>query len=232
MHTEKRPPAYLPLTAAALLTLTVLARGMGYIYSTMATDIAYSEVTVSVMGILVELLTILRTVTGYAAILYAMSRWDHDHVRSGPPVLVTVLCLDAVDYFSRYLVDSATHSITNMETAAALWLLIQFAYSTLLLLVSFGLGSRLLHPKSPRVPEGLDTLLTVSIACLLVSRLLLELYYLLDFVTTYSNVTPTEVSSIIGQFLYTLVLYGGVAWVAAMAVAALLRSLWGNGANG
>ncbi len=232
MHTEKRPPAYLPLTAAALLTLTVLARGMGYIYSTMATDIAYSELTVSIMGILVELLTILRTVTGYAAILYAMARWDHDHFRSGPPVLVTVLCLDAADYLSRFLVDSATHSITNMETAAAIWLLIQFAYSTLLLLVSFLVGSRLLHPKPPRLPKGLDTLLTASVACLLSSRLLLELYYLLDFVTTYSNITPGEVSSIIGQLLYTVVLYGGVAWVAIMAAAALLRSLWGSGANG
>ncbi len=224
MKTEKRSPAYLPLVAAALLTLTVLARGMGFIYSTMATDIAYSELAVSVMGILVELLTILRTVTGYAAVLYAMARWD----RSGSPALVTVLCLDAADYFSRFLVDSATHSITNMETAAALWLLIQFAYSTALLLLCFWLGRRLLHPKNGRAPQGLDTCLTVGVACLLGSRLVLELYYLIDFVTTYSNITPGEVSSILGQFLYTIVLYGGVAWVAIMAAAAALRSLWGN----
>ncbi len=232
MYTEKRPPAYLPLTVAVLLTLTVLSRGMGYIYSTMATDVAYSELSVSIMGILVELLTILRTVTGYAALLYGMTRWDRDAIRNGPPVLLTILCLDAADYFSRYLVDSATHSITNMETAAALWLLIQFGYSTVLLLVSFWLGCRLLHPKNGREPKDLDTLLTVSVACLLGSRLVLELYYLIDFVTTYSNITTGEISSIIGQFLYTLVLYGGAAWLAIMAAAAVLRSLWGSGVTG
>ena len=85
---------YLPMTALVLLVLTMLCRGMGYIYSTMATDIAYSEVTVSIMGILVEGLTILRTVAGYCGILYAMWRWERNgesRYRCGGAVTLTVL---------------------------------------------------------------------------------------------------------------------------------------------
>ena len=64
MNTEKMRLTYLPMTALVLLVLTLLCRGMGYIYSTMATDIAFGELTVSIMGILVECLIILRTVAG------------------------------------------------------------------------------------------------------------------------------------------------------------------------
>ncbi len=230
MHTEKRPTSYLPLVALALLVLTGLSRGMGYIYSTMATDIAYAELPVRIIGILVEVLNILRTVTGYAAILFAMARWDRDtpaKVRCGPAAFVVVWVMDILDYASRYLVDIATASITDMEMVAMLWLLLQLSYSTILLLVCWCLGTWLTHPKSG-APKSLDVLLTCSVLVLAGSRLLLEGYYILEFLSLYANVTTSEISAMVGQVLYTLVLYGGVAWVAIMAVSATLKGMYGT----
>ncbi len=227
--TEKKSASYLPLVAGALLLLTLLCRGMGYIYSTIATDLAYSELTVSIMGILVEMLTILRTITGFGAVLFAMARWDSDtpvKYRCGTSVFVLVLCMDALDYFSRYLVDSAMGSIVNMEKAAALWLVLQFVYSTLLITLCWGTGALLFHPKTGK-PKSLDRVLTQSVLYLTVSRLLLELYYILDFVTTYADITFSEKSAMVGQVLYTLVLYGGFAWAVSMGIAAGLRGIYG-----
>ena len=221
---------YLPMTALVLLVLTMLCRGMGYIYSTMATDIAYGEVAVSVMGILVEGLTILRTVAGYCGILYAMWRWERDgacRYRCGGAVTLTVLLCDGIDCFSRYLVDSITSSITDMEVVAALWLAMQFCYSTVMVVLVWCTGKFLFHPAAGKVRSGMERAVTRAVVYLFGSRILLEVYYLVDFLTTYSDVTAAEVSSIAGQFLYTAVLYGGAAWGIGMGLTALLRGMYG-----
>ncbi len=231
MNTEKMRLTYLPMTALVLLVLTVLCRGMGYIYSTMATDIVFGEVTVSIMGILVECLTILRTVAGYCGILYAMYRWerdDMDRYRCGGVVTLTVLLCDALDCFSRYLVDSATSSITDMEIVAAFWLILQFCYSTVLVVAVWCTGKFLFHPAAGKQRSSIDRAVTQVVLYLLGIRLALEVYYLIDFLTTYSDVTGAEISSIIGQFLYTAVLYGGIAWGIGMGLTVLLRGMYGE----
>ena len=231
VRTEKMRMTYLPMTALVLLVLTVLCRGMGYIYSTMATDIAYGEVAVSIMGVLVEGLTILRTMAGYCGILYAMWRWERDgegRYRCGGAVTLTVLLCDGIDCFSRYLVDSATSSITDMEVVAALWLALQFLYSTVLVVLVWCTGKFLFHPAAGKVRSGIGRAVTQAVVYLLGTRIVLEVYYLADFLTTYSDVTAAEVSSIVGQFLYTAVLYGGVAWGIGMGLTALLRGTYGE----
>lgn len=230
MKTEKMRLTYLPLAALLLLLLTVLGRGMGYIYSTMATDIAYSDLAVEIMGILVEVLTILRTVTGYCVILYAMYRWEKpdSRYRCGGAVTLLVLVCDAADCFSRYLVDKATSSITDMETVAAIWLLLQFCYSTILVMLCWCTGYFLFHPASGKTPASLEKVSFLSVMYLLGTRLVLEIYYLIDFLTAYSNVTGNEVSAIIGQFLHTLVLYGGAALGLILGIGALLRQMYGE----
>ena len=222
---------YLPMTALVLLVLTMLCRGMGYIYSTMATDIAYGDVTVSIMGILVEGLTILRTVAGYCGILYAMWRWERDgdvRYRCGGAVTLTVLLCDGMDCFSRYLVDSATSSITDMEVVAALWLSLQFVYSTVLVVLVWCTGIFLFHPAAGKERGGIGRAVTQSVVYLLGTRIVLEIYYLVDFLTTYTDVTAVEVSSIVGQFLYTAVLYGGAAWGISLGLTTLLRGMYGE----
>ncbi len=231
MKTEKMRLTYLPLVMLALLVLSVLCRGMGYIYSTMATDIAYSDLTVSIMGILVEGLTILRTVTGYCAILYAMYRWERDcpvRYRCGGLITAAVLVCDLLDCFSRYLVDRATSSITDMEVMAVLWLAMQFCYSMILVILCWCTGSILFRPSSARPGRTPERVLTQSVLYLLGSRLILEIIYLLDFLTAYSGITASEISSIIGQFLYTLVLYGGIAWGIAMGLLVWLKHTYGT----
>lgn len=219
--------SYLPLTALTLVVLSGLCRGMGYIYSIMATDIAYSDIAVSIMGILVEVLTITRTVTGFAAILYAMHRWERNTTyRCGGRTLLVVLGCEVIDCASRYLVDKVTSSITDMEVFALLWLSLQFCYSAVLYVVMWCGGKFWFHPIGKRAAVPLDRTVTTSVLVLLATRLVLEVYYLIDFLVTYSNITGTEVASIVGQFLYTIVLYGGVAWGVGMGLIKLLREMY------
>ena len=221
---------YLPLTALLLLLLTVLGRGMGYIYSTMATDIAYSDLVVEIFGILVEILTILRTVFGYCAILYAMYRWERQDTRyrCGWSVMLTVLVCDAVDCLSRYLVDKATSSITDLETMAMLWLTLQFCYSTILVLICWSAGLFLFHPAAGKEPAGQEKAVTLAVLWLLGTRLALEVYYVIDFFVTYTNPTGTELASMLGQFLYTFILYGCAAWGMGMGISLWLKNLYGR----
>lgn len=222
--TEKMHRSYLPLLALTLLVLSVLCRGMGYIYSIMATDIAYSDIVVSIMGILVEALTITRTVTGFVGILYAMHRWERNSpYRCGGRTLLVVLGCEILDCASRYLVDEVTSSITDLELFALLWLSLQLCYSAVLDTVIWCGGKFWFHPIGKRAAVPLERTVTTSTLILLGTRLVLEIYYLVDFLITYTNITSTEVSSIVGQFLYTLVLYGGVAWGIGMGMTKLAR---------
>jgi len=230
LKTEKMRLTYLPFTALFLLLLTVLGRGMGYIYSTMATDIAYSDLAVEIVGILVEVLTILRTAGGYCAILYAMYRWEKSDTRyrCGWAVMLTVLVCDAMDCLSRYLVDKATSSITDLEIMAVLWLTLQFCYSTVLVLVCWCTGLFLFHPAGGKEPAGLEKAVTVSVFWLFGTRLVLEIFYIIEFFVTYTNPTGTEIASMIGQILYTIILYGCAAWGIGMGIGAWLKHLYGR----
>lgn len=222
--TEKMRRSYLPLLALTLMVLTVFCRGMGYIYSIMATDIAYSDIVVSIMGIVVEVLTITRTVTGFVGILYAMHRWERNTpYRCGGKVLLTVLLCEVIDCASRFVVDEVTSSITDIELFALLWLALQFCYSAVLFVVIWCGGKFWFHPVGKRAAVPLERTVTTGTLILLGTRLVLEIYYLVDFLITYTNITSTEVSSIIGQFLYTLVLYGGIAWGIGMGMTKLAR---------
>ena len=230
MKTEKMRLTYLPLTALLLLLLTALGRGMGYIYSTMATDIAYSDLVVEIVGILVEVLTILRTVGGYCAILYAMYRWERQdsRYRCGWAVMLTVLVCDAVDCLSRYLVDKATSSITDLEIMAILWLALQFCYSTILVLICWCTGLFQFHPVSWKKPASLGKTVTFTVLWLLGTRLALEIYYVLDFFATYTDPTLTELFSMVGQLLYTFILYGCAAWGMGVCIGLWLMNLYGR----
>jgi len=88
-------------------------------------------------------------------------------------------------------------------------------------------GMFLFHPAAGKVRCGIERAVTQAVVYQLGARILLEIYYLVDFLTTYSDVTAAEVSSIVGQFLYTAVLYGGVAWGISMGLTMALRGIYG-----
>ncbi|MBQ4193369.1 MAG: hypothetical protein II650_03850, partial [Clostridia bacterium] len=50
-----------------------------------------------------------------------------------------------------------------------------------------------------------------------VSRILAEIWYLVDFLLTYSGVTSTEIASIVGSFLRITVIYGAFGMLASAA---------------
>jgi len=229
---EKMHGGYLSLTALVLVGLTVLGLALGYVYSLMATDIMYSNFAVYVMGVLVDVVSTVRVCVGYGAVLYAMWRWEwtteQDRYRCGGTTAFVVWLLDAAEYFSSYLVDSATSSITDRETMAILWLLLQLLSSTALLLLCYFTGRRLCHPAGERKKATLNRAMTQCVAYILAARLLSEISYLADFLRTYSSITAGEITTIVGQFVYILLLYGGAAWLSSMATLWCFRKGFGK----
>ena len=50
----------------------------------------------------------------------------------------------------------------------------------------------------------------------------MEVYNILTFTSSYTDITAAEVSSMVGYLLYAVILYGGVAFLAEEG----LRTLW------
>jgi len=204
---EKMSRGYLPVSAGILLMLTLLARGMGYIYSIAATDVIYTDLTVSVFGLLTDVLVIARTAAGYGMILYAMGRWEGTGTyRCGGTVAGLVILMDAADSLSRFAVDMLTSSIVGREALALTWLLVQLCGSTVLVMLCWCTGRLLIRKGKSAVYA-----MAWSILYLLAGHLLLNGYYVAEFLMTYSDITRAETLSILGELLYTAVLYGGAA---------------------
>ena len=64
--------------------------------------------------------------------------------------------------------------------------------------------------------------LRFSLLWQLVARVGMEVYNILTFTSSYTDITAAEVSSMVGYLLYAVILYGGVAFLAEEG----LRTLW------
>jgi len=52
---------------------------------------------------------------------------------------------------------------------------------------------------------------TVSLLLVMISRLAMEVWYLIDFMIVYTDITAAETAAIVGSFLKVIVIYGGAA---------------------
>ena len=59
----------------------------------------------------------------------------------------------------------------------------------------------------------LSAALRISLLWQLLARVGMEVYNILSFTGTYTNITGAEISSMAGYFLYAVILYGGVAFL-------------------
>lgn len=204
----------LGMTVLLMLVLVFLGRGVSYINTAAATDITYADWVPAALSYLGELLVCARTVLGIAGITFAMYFF-------GKPMALRFLAGAAgaalVDYAARFVIDLATKAITEVELLAASWLFMQFLFEMVFVVLSyFAAGWMKVKMERAEVRRQAEKY-TVNRACtaalllVMLSRIALEIWYLVDFLLAYTNITATETASIVGAFLKVIVIYGGAA---------------------
>ena len=120
---------------------------------------------------------------------------------------------------------------------ALIWLGANFLYELVFLILAC-IVSRIVklklnaeeneRKKCRHTPEK-ALLYSVGLYC--ASRLVSEIFYLVDFLLSYVNITNTEIASIVGSFLEILVVYGGISYIVGYAVLPLFRKAQNVGAD-
>jgi len=204
----------LGMTVLLMLVLVLLGRVISYINTAASTDITYADWVPAALSYLGELLVCARTVLGIAGITFAMYFF-------GKPTAFRFLAGAAgaalADYAARFGIDLATKAITDVELLAASWLFMQFLFEMVFVVLSYfaagWMKAKMERAEVRRQAEKytVNRACTVSLLLVLLSRIALEVWYLVDFLLMYTNITATETASIVGAFLKVIVIYGGAA---------------------
>lgn len=200
------------MTVAAMVVLVILGRGVSYFNTIAANDISYAAWVSSVLAYLAELLVCARVVLAIAGITYAV----YSGTGAGK-FLGAAACAALLDYGARFLIDFVTNAIVGAEVVAAIWLFLQFVFEMLFVVLSCavaGVMKRKFASKEIRRQAekySVNRSCTVSLLLVMLSRIALEIWYLVDFMLAYSDITSTETASIVGSFLKVIVIYGGVS---------------------
>lgn len=214
------------ITVLAMLALVVLGRGVSYFHTIAATDIAYAAWIPSALSYLAELLVCARTVAAIAGITYAV----YCRQRGGK-FLCAAAGVALIDYAARFLIDFVTSAIVGAEILAASWLLLQFLFEMLFVALSYvvagAMRKKLTAAETRRQAEKytVNRSCTASLLLVMLSRLALEVWYLIDFMIAYTDITATETASIVGAFLKVIVIYGGAAVLLGEWYTELLKKL-------
>ncbi len=232
-HTEKTGTGF-RLTVLVMLALVILGRSVSYFHTVAATDIAYAAWVSSALSYLAELLVCARTVTAIAGITYAVY---HPQTQSGGKYLAAAGIVALLDYAARFTIDFVTGAIAEAEILAVTWLLLQFLYEmlfiTLAYVVAGWMRKKLTAAESRQQKEkySVNRACMVSLLLVLLSRLAMEIWYLIDFMIAYTDITATETASIVGSFLKVIVIYGGAALLAGEWYTELLKKRNGSSQN-
>jgi len=125
---------------AASLGLIVMGRVSTQFTAIASTDIAFPEWVSFVFAIVSELIVCARIVMGCAGL--AQCAYHPTVTPDGrkhtalAPMLTMVLALSLADYLARFLVDFLTGAVTGMEGLALIWLLMQFLYEAVFIVMS------------------------------------------------------------------------------------------------
>ncbi len=227
-RTNTSAKAFFGVSALLLLLTVVLGRLTSYFYSVVATDIAYPDWLYALLSYLNEIVPSLRTAFSFVAIgaaVYALSR---------KALIGTVLLsagAAALDYAARFFLDYLAGNLIGMEGVAVEWLSLQFLYELIFMVIAllillfmkrrYSKASSSYQKARFRAPAGVR----LGLIAVLLSRLIMELVYLFDFLATYTDVTDGEVASIVGAFMKILLVYGLIPILAAEGVRGLYRRI-------
>ncbi len=200
------------ITFVAMVVFALLGRGVSWFYTVTANDITYAAWIPTMLSYMAEILVCVRVTLAIAGITYA----TYNGTGTGK-YLIAATATAFLDYGARFLIDFATNAIVGAEAVAAIWLTLQFLFEMLFVIFSYVVAVTMkkkhLTKESRRQAEKYSVNRSTMLSLLLVmlSRIVLEVWYLVDFLMAYSNITATETASMIGSFLKVIVIYGGIA---------------------
>ena len=212
--TSRKTGRGLGMTVIVMVALVILGRAVSSFHTVAATDIAYAAWVSSALSYLAELLVCARTVVAIAGITYAVY---HPKMQSGGTFFAAAVFAALLDYAARFTIDYVTYAIAGAELLALTWLLLQFLFEVLFFALAYGIAGKMRrkHETAATARQAekytVNRSCTVSLLCVMLARILLELWYFIDFILTYSDITATETASIVGSFLKVIVIYGGAA---------------------
>ena len=221
--TEKRKN-FMTLPLVLLVLIIVVSRVISVFYSSTATNIAFAGWFPTLLSHVNEIISVFRIALVYSAIVYAVyKRIDYKKT------LLCISVLTAVDFAARYLIDLSNGSITGSEVIALIWVMLQMFYELVFIVLSAGVGVMMFgrfekseerRQKAKYLPEKA---VTYAILLYTISRIFSEIIYLVDFLRTYTNITPAEIASIIGSFISIILIYGALPLVFAQIIKPIFR---------
>ena len=205
------------------LALIVMGRVSTQFTAVASTDVAFPEWVSFVSSLVSELIVCARMVIGCAGLAQCAYRsvqvTDGSKKTSLPAMLTLVLAMALTDYLARFLIDLCTGSIAGAESLALIWLFFQFLYEGVFIVMAMLLillqANKYTCAETERTRERYSPSAAVRAAVLqiMLSRVILEVISIIDFVITYSDITTTEVASMVGAVIKILVIYGGSAMI-------------------
>ncbi len=224
-NTSQKTGTGFRLTLLVMLALVILGRSVSYFHTVAVTDIAYAAWVSSALSYLAELLVCARTAVAVAGITYGVYR------QQGGRFLTAAAGIAFLDYAARFTIDFVTSAIADAELLAASWLFLQFLFEMLFIALAYAAAGWM--RKKQRTAESrlqaekytVNRSCMLSLLLVLLSRLGLEIWYLIDFMIAYTDITATETASIVGSFLKVIVIYGGAAVLLGEWYTELLKKL-------
>ncbi len=215
------------------LALIAMGRVSTQFTAVASTDVAFPEWVAFVFSLISELIVCARIVMGCAGLAqcaYHPTQSADGKKRTALPAMLTmVIALSLTDYLARFFIDYITGAITGTESLAVIWLLLQFLYEAVFLVMSMLLillqEGKFAAAQTARSRERHSSAAAVrcSVLLILLSRVVLEVVSIIEFVTTYSDITTSEIASMIGSIIKILVIYGGGAMILGEIFTDLLK---------
>ncbi len=214
----KKKSAFVPLLLLLLLVLAAVSRVLAYGCTVVSTDIAYPAWAEGVLSYAVDIFEAARVTLIFAAVSYAVFS-EKDRAST------TVVCVVSsfADYAARFFIDYFTGSIYGSEALALIWVGMNFMLEAVFVALAYILAVIMLRRRESRTKEeyayrksgGISWGKTAMCASMIYlgARILGEIYYLIDFLTSYVNITSGEIASIVTAFLRIIIIWGGAAAV-------------------
>ena len=222
--TDSSQKYILPL-AITLLLIVAGARASAYLYTLSSTDITYPDWVVVFSSYLTDALGAVRLAVSFSAVTFAY----YYKKKVFPAACVTVLC-SLADFAARFIIDIVTDAIIGNEIIAVIWLLLSFLYEFVFIILACVIA-RIMILKLARCDTDrklrkytAERALIYSVILYMISRVISELFYMVDFLISYVNITNTEIASIVGSFLRIFVIYGGISLITGYLSLSVLTS--------
>ncbi len=216
----KKKTTFTPFLLILLLVPAAVSRALAYGCTVVSTDIAYPAWVEGVLSYAVDIFEAVRITLIFVAVSFAVFTG-----KNRASTVAVSLVSSFADYAARFFIDYFTGAIAESEALALVWVGLNFLLEAVFVGLSYILAQIMVvknadpdgrlkkinsytYRQMDKVTWARSALYSTGIY--LGVRILGEVYYLIDFLTSYVNITSGEIASIVGAFLRIVIIWGGV----------------------